>query len=345
MAAERGGLVTSKTLTSAVSRPPAATAQAEEAEPAEPTGMATSKVSAGGARRGFAGRGSPRHGSPNVVVDGRPKPPTSGQGAPKFIAKAMPFGWKAPPNVGAAPKLGSGPLGQPAPKVLATPKQVSGLLGQAEPKVQAKVADLSTSSARAPAAPTRAPMPMPAAPVSGTADTTTRAPKRKTKRRQSCPPGKQPKAPQPKAPQPMTPQAARAMDCEVDEEDDFFEYANLGPRTRKALRQFPSYQGEMPPEDAEDLWTEQDMHNFFFSSGFIRPKTRTRPKLSKAALEEHFRALGVLSGTKLDEVRRAYRKLALKLHPDKNQDNQDATEFQKIATAYEAVCFHLQSKG
>merc|ERR1712073_44848 len=71
-----------------------------------------------------------------------------------------------------------------------------------------------------------------------------------------------------------------------DEESDFDSYsfgdrkkrAHLGPNVRKALRKFPGYEGEMPPAEAEELWTADDLHNFFYTGGFIRPKITKKKK-------------------------------------------------------------------
>jgi len=47
-----------------------------------------------------------------------------------------------------------------------------------------------------------------------------------------------------------------------------------------------------------------------------------------------YKIMGVSRGAKLDDIKKAYRKLSLKYHPDKNQNDPDATViFQKIAEA------------
>jgi len=159
--------------------------------------------------------------------------------------------------------------------------------------------------------------------------------------------------PNPKArPKSVRPKAApRARDPEPDGSDNDcpFGTPNLrkyGPRVRRAIKKFPSYQGDMPPDpqEAEELWTDQDLHNFFFSSGFIRPKKKNvKPRITKAMIEAHYKTLGLKSGEKLATVRAKYRKLALEYHPDKNKDSRDATErMQGITEAYGVICQFLE---
>eukprot|EP00930_Biecheleria_cincta_P069646 TRINITY_DN57360_c0_g1_i1.p1 TRINITY_DN57360_c0_g1~~TRINITY_DN57360_c0_g1_i1.p1 ORF type:complete len:793 (-),score=182.24 TRINITY_DN57360_c0_g1_i1:268-2646(-) len=61
-----------------------------------------------------------------------------------------------------------------------------------------------------------------------------------------------------------------------------------------------------------------------------------------AGLEQHFRTLGLGMDASNDQIRTAYRKLALQHHPDKNQGSQRAAEqFKKIQLAYEAISERL----
>lgn len=54
--------------------------------------------------------------------------------------------------------------------------------------------------------------------------------------------------------------------------------------------------------------------------------------------EDYYKTLGVGRSASADEIKRAYRKLANKHHPDKNKDNPDAAEqFAKVGEAYEVL--------
>jgi molecular chaperone DnaJ len=57
-----------------------------------------------------------------------------------------------------------------------------------------------------------------------------------------------------------------------------------------------------------------------------------------AAEHEYYETLGVSKTASADEIRRAYRKLALKYHPDKNKGDRKAErKFREIADAYEVL--------
>ncbi len=56
------------------------------------------------------------------------------------------------------------------------------------------------------------------------------------------------------------------------------------------------------------------------------------------AKRDYYEVLGVSKSADKDELKKAYRKMALKYHPDKNPDNQEAEEkFKEAAEAYEVL--------
>jgi len=60
--------------------------------------------------------------------------------------------------------------------------------------------------------------------------------------------------------------------------------------------------------------------------------------------EDYYRVLGVSKKASKDEIKKAFRKLAMKFHPDKNKDNKEAEEkFKKINEAY-AVLSNVEKR-
>ena len=54
------------------------------------------------------------------------------------------------------------------------------------------------------------------------------------------------------------------------------------------------------------------------------------------AAADYYKTLGLTRGASDDQIKRAYRKLALKYHPDKNKGDAGAEEmFKKVAEAYD----------
>ena len=54
--------------------------------------------------------------------------------------------------------------------------------------------------------------------------------------------------------------------------------------------------------------------------------------------DDPYDALGVSKDATNDEIRKAYRRLAIKYHPDKNpEDENAATKFKEISDAYEVL--------
>lgn len=67
---------------------------------------------------------------------------------------------------------------------------------------------------------------------------------------------------------------------------------------------------------------------------------RAEKSLKMSKRKDWYKILGVSKTASVSDIKRAYKKLALQWHPDKNVDNREEAEakFQEIAAAYE-VCF------
>ena len=63
------------------------------------------------------------------------------------------------------------------------------------------------------------------------------------------------------------------------------------------------------------------------------------------ANKDYYAVLGLEKGASDDEIKRAFRKLAIKYHPDKNQGNKEAEEkFKDINEAYQILSDPEESK-
>src|SRR5216683_1398212 len=57
------------------------------------------------------------------------------------------------------------------------------------------------------------------------------------------------------------------------------------------------------------------------------------------AKRDYYEVMGVAKNASSDEIKKAYRKLAMKHHPDRNPDSKDAEErFKEAKEAYEVLC-------
>ena len=56
------------------------------------------------------------------------------------------------------------------------------------------------------------------------------------------------------------------------------------------------------------------------------------------AKQDYYEVLGISKSATKAEIKKAYRKMAIKYHPDKNPDDEEAKgKFQDVAAAYEAL--------
>lgn len=67
---------------------------------------------------------------------------------------------------------------------------------------------------------------------------------------------------------------------------------------------------------------------------------RAERSLKLSQRKDWYKILGVSKTASVSEIKKAYKKLALQWHPDKNVENREEAEnkFREIAAAYE-VCF------
>lgn len=68
---------------------------------------------------------------------------------------------------------------------------------------------------------------------------------------------------------------------------------------------------------------------------------KAEKSLKLSQRKDWYKILGVSKTAPMSEIKKAYKKLALQWHPDKNVDNREEAEakFREIAAAYE-VCFY-----
>jgi len=68
-----------------------------------------------------------------------------------------------------------------------------------------------------------------------------------------------------------------------------------------------------------------------------KSETPIAPEKNKPVLENYYEVLGIKQDATFDEIKKAYRKLALKYHPDKNPAKEAEEKFKQIANAYEIL--------
>ncbi|KAL1776105.1 hypothetical protein HispidOSU_000792 [Sigmodon hispidus] len=110
-------------------------------------------------------------------------------------------------------------------------------------------------------------------------------------------------------------------------------------QARGAFRSFPHFWGEdflaslMFKIQLEPLklraWT---------LNGFVKFRNK-EPSTGPVAVmgKDYYKILGIPSGANEDEIKKAYRKMALKYHPDKNKEPNAEEKFKEIAEAYDVL--------
>ncbi|CAE7346898.1 unnamed protein product [Symbiodinium natans] len=146
-------------------------------------------------------------------------------------------------------------------------------------------------------------------------------------------------------PRPSAASASSAGPPQVDE-DGSVQYPDwMTDRVRRLCAKYPNFSGEFLQE-MED-WQDQDVEMYLYSNGFLKPgKKKGRPRPA-VPLSVHFAALGLEQTASATEVRKAYRRLALVYHPDKNPEDPEAAAetFRRLAEAYEALATHFSGPG
>ena len=74
-----------------------------------------------------------------------------------------------------------------------------------------------------------------------------------------------------------------------------------------------------------------------FRRSMYRNSTQERNFSVVAMGKNYYQILGVERSASADEIKKAYRKMALKYHPDKNQDPDAEERFKEIAEAYDVL--------
>lgn len=72
---------------------------------------------------------------------------------------------------------------------------------------------------------------------------------------------------------------------------------------------------------------------------------RAEKALKMSKRKDYYKILGISKTASASEIKRAYKKLALQWHPDKNVDNREEAEakFREIAAAYEVIVMNIMA--
>jgi len=121
-------------------------------------------------------------------------------------------------------------------------------------------------------------------------------------------------------------------------EDDLQLPSWMQDRVRRICQKYPAYCGNYP-EEMND-WNDEDIEIFIYSNGFIKPGSSKKKPAIKIPKKHHYEALGLPDGAPASDIKKAYRQLALKYHPDKNLNDASGVaedRFKTVTAAYEAL--------
>lgn len=85
------------------------------------------------------------------------------------------------------------------------------------------------------------------------------------------------------------------------------------------------------------FWFSHQCYCSFYPQESPRSEQDTPCLSIKPTGKDFYKVLGVTPDSNEDEIRKAYRKMALKFHPDKNSDADAEDRFKEIAEAYEIL--------
>ncbi len=118
--------------------------------------------------------------------------------------------------------------------------------------------------------------------------------------------------------------------AEKEELDDLIEQLN---RMQKEMNDIKSgkYFEDLKKQNQEKFFYKDDAYRK--SQEQVKPKTQTNDWRMP-----YLRILGLSAAATANDIKQAYRKLAMKYHPDRNKDPKAEEIFKKIKSAYEALC-------
>ncbi|XP_006098788.2 dnaJ homolog subfamily B member 5 isoform X2 [Myotis lucifugus] len=124
-----------------------------------------------------------------------------------------------------------------------------------------------------------------------------------------------------------------------------------GPRRRPQLLTASPLQARGAFRSFPHFWGEDFLASLMFKiqleplklrawtlNGFVKFRNKETSAGPVAVMgKDYYKILGIPSGANEDEIKKAYRKMALKYHPDKNKEPNAEEKFKEIAEAYDVL--------